>query len=147
MKVKFHKLREDVDVPRYHTDGSVAFDLAAAEDVSIQAGEVVLVPTGLVIETPKDFALVVVSRSSLPRKKGLTLPHGIGIIDQDYCGPEDEIKLQVRNFTDKVVDIQKGERICQAMFVRIEQVEWEETKNPHKQDSRGGFGSTEGYNS
>lgn len=145
MKVKFHRLREDVQVPEYHTGGSVAFDLRAAEEVTVESGGVVLVSTGLVIETPVGFVLVVASRSSLPRKKGLELPHGIGIIDQDYCGPEDEVKLQVRNFTSEAVKIEKGERICQGMFVRVEKAEWEESEKPHREESRGGFGSTAGY--
>lgn len=85
--------------------------------------------------------LVVASRSSTPRKKGLTPPHGFGVIDQDYCGPEDEIKIQVYNFSGDAVTIKKGEKIAQGVFVRVDKFEWEEVDNMDN-DTRGGFGST-----
>ena len=85
--------------------------------------------------------LLLASRSSLPRKKGLMIPNGVGIIDQDYCGPEDEIHIQVYNFTSAPVHIERGERLAQGIFVRIAQVEWEEVEEIGEK-SRGGFGST-----
>ncbi len=147
MQVKFHKLNPNVPTPAYQTDGSVAFDLAASQDMNIPPHEVVIVPTGLVIETPHGYALVLASRSSLPRKKGLNLANGIGVIDQDYCGPEDEIGILVRNFTEQNVEIKKGERLAQGMFVKVETADFLETEKPHSEQSRGGFGSTEGYQS
>ena len=81
------------------------------------------------------------NRSSAPKKKGLLCPHGIGIIDQDYHGEKDEIKFQVYNFTDQEVKIERGERIGQAVFVRVDVAKWEETDQMTEQ-SRGGFGST-----
>ena len=86
--------------------------------------------------------LTVASRSSTPKKKGLLTPHGIGIIDQDYCGPEDEIKIQVYNFTDEPVTIERGDKIAQGVFVRVDTFEWEEV-DVMTGESRGGFGSTD----
>lgn len=145
MQVKFHKLNPNVPTPAYQTNGSVAFDLAASEDVTIAPQAVVIVPTGLVIEVPHGYALVLASRSSLPRKKGLNLANGIGVIDQDYCGPKDELGILVRNFTNETVTIKTGERLAQGLFVKIETAEFLETEKPHAEQSRGGFGSTEGY--
>jgi dUTP pyrophosphatase len=85
--------------------------------------------------------LVVVTRSSAPKKKGLLVPHGIGIIDQDYHGEKDEIILQVYNFTDREASVSRGERIGQAAFMRVDQGEWDEV-NEMEKNSRGGFGST-----
>lgn len=144
MEVRFKKLSNDIPDPQYHTDGSVAFDFMANEDAVINPQETVFISTGLIIATPPGYALVVAARSSLPRKKGLSLPHGIGIIDQDYCGPEDECKLLLVNTTNEPVEIKRGERLCQGMFVHTEKAEFihdEDLSNP----SRGGFGSTEGY--
>jgi len=84
--------------------------------------------------------LLVTLRSSTPRRKGLLVPHGVGIIDQDYCGEGDEIMLQVYNFLDEAVTVQRGERIAQGMFVPIMQVNWNEVDEVGK--GRGGFGST-----
>jgi len=64
----------------------------------------------------------------------------VGIIDQDYCGPEDEIKIQMMNISKKKVKIEKGERIAQALLVKIARPNLIEKKIRAK--SRGGFGST-----
>jgi dUTP pyrophosphatase len=85
--------------------------------------------------------LVVAPRSSTPRKHGLSIPQGIGIVDQDYCGPEDEIKLQFYNFTNKPARVNRGERLGQAVLVKIALAQFEEV-NEIRTNSRGGFGST-----
>jgi dUTP pyrophosphatase len=141
MYVKIHKLDPSVAIPEFKTKGAVGFDLAASSDMHLPPREIALVPTGLVIEVPPGYALIIASRSSTPRKKKITMPHGIGIIDQDYCGPSDEIKIQVRNFTDEEITIKRGERIAQGLFVRAEQVTFEEILDLSA-TSRGGFGST-----
>jgi dUTP pyrophosphatase len=83
----------------------------------------------------------VAARSSTPRRKGLLVPHGVGIIDQDYCGPEDEIRVQVLNFTSWPVVVERGERIAQAILVSIARAEFVESTDLPV-ESRGGFGST-----
>ncbi|KXK11956.1 MAG: Deoxyuridine 5'-triphosphate nucleotidohydrolase [Microgenomates bacterium OLB23] len=72
--------------------------------------------------------------------------NSIGIIDQDYCGDEDEIKLQVLNFSEQPVTVEKGERIAQGMLMRIEKVDEFVVHNNMSEVSRGGFGSTGGHN-
>ena len=114
----------------------------AREDVEIQPREIKLIPANVIVETPQGFVLLITSRSSTPRKKGLTQPHGLGIIDQDYCGSEDEIKIQVLNFTDEAVKVERGEKIAQGLFVRCEQIKFEEIEKVENQ-TRGGFGSTD----
>ena len=84
---------------------------------------------------------LIAARSSTPRKKGLFVPHGVGIIDQDYCGPEDEVKVQVWNPTDREIVVERGERIAQAILVRIEKANWHESATTQA-TTRGGFGST-----
>lgn len=144
MKIKIQRIDRDLPLPQYETAGSVGFDLLARIDMSIEPGEIVLVPGNVIVETPKGYMLVVASRSSLARKKGLLAPHGIGIIDQDYCGPQDEIHIQVYNFTDETITVKRGEKIAQGVFVRVDTFEWEEVAQMEGK-SRGGFGSTGGY--
>ncbi len=133
---------KDLPLPVYETDGSVGFDILAREDVTIETGAIALVPGNIIVEVPRQYMLIVASRSSTPKKKGLSTPHGFGIIDHDYCGPQDEIKIQVYNFTDKVVTISRGEKVAQGVFVHIDKFEWEEVDHITAQ-SRGGFGSTD----
>lgn len=142
MKVRIQRIDKTLPLPVYETQGSVGFDLLARETVTITPGKIELVPGNVIIEVPKGYMLVVASRSSTPRKKGLTPPHGFGIIDHDYCGPEDEVKIQVYNFSNAPVTIERGEKIAQGVFVRVDQFEWEEV-NEIRKDSRGGFGSTD----
>ncbi len=147
MKVKITRLphAEDLPLPNFETAGAVGFDFIAAKDMEIPAREIARIPTGLVIETPKTYALIIAPRSSTPKKKGLDMPHSIGIIDQDYCGPADEILIQVRNFTDAPVSIHRGEKIAQGLFVRVDTATWEEVKTHEiASETRGGFGSTGG---
>lgn len=134
-------LKEGVLRPSYATYGSVAFDLGSSQDLIIKPKEVCLVPTGLIIRVPKGYFLMLAARSSTPLKKGLVLLNGIGVIDQDFCGPEDEIKLQVFNYTDSVVQVKKGERLAQGIFVPFARALWKPLKK-FKNKTRGGFGST-----
>lgn len=142
MQVKIFRIDKELPLPVYETSGAVGFDLTAREDTEIPAGEIKLVPGNVIVETPPGYALLVMSRSSTPRKKGLTQPHGLGVIDQDYCGPEDEIKIQVHNFTNESVTVYKGEKIAQGLFVKCERLEFEEVENIEN-ETRGGFGSTD----
>lgn len=145
MKVKIKRKDKTLDLPKYETRGSVGFDILAAEDTRVAANQIAMIPTGLVVQVPEGYMLVVASRSSTPMKKGLTPPHGFGIIDQDYCGPEDEIKVLAYNFRDEEAEIKRGEKIAQGVFVKVDAFEWDEVEQMDNQ-SRGGFGSTGGYN-
>jgi dUTP pyrophosphatase len=141
MKVKIKRIDPSLPLPEYQTSGAVAFDLTSRIDMTIAPKTLGLIPANVVIETPPGYMLMVSSRSSTPKKKGLLIPHGIGIVDRDYCGEKDEVMMQFYNFTDQEVSIAKGERIGQAVFVRIDKSEWEEV-NEMSAESRGGFGST-----
>jgi len=134
------KTLDGTPVPEYETPGAVAFDLRARKITVIKAKELGLVPTGVIIKTPPGYALMVYPRSSTPKKKGLLIPHGAGIIDQDYCGENDEVLLQFYNFTEEDVTVEQGERIGQGTFVKIERADFI-PYNPES-TSRGGFGST-----
>lgn len=140
MKVRITRLRADVSLPRYETDGAAAFDLAAAEDVVVPAGGVALVPTGLVVEVPPGMFLGIFARSSTPLRKGLMVANGVGVVDPDYCGPDDEVKIAVMNFTGEPVIVKAGDRIAQGILLEAPRVEWVE--GDPDAPSRGGFGSS-----
>lgn len=144
MKVSLKRIDSELPLPMYESTGAVGFDFVAREATVISGKSLGLVPANVIIEVPVGYMLVVASRSSTPKKKGLLTPHGIGIIDHDYCGPEDEIKIQVYNFRDEPVTIARGEKVAQGVFVRIDKFEFEEVTEMQR-ESRGGFGSTGGY--
>ena len=144
MKVTIQRLDKELPLPVYETAGSVGFDILARLDTVIEPHQLAIIPGNIIVEVPDGYMLTVASRSSTPKKKGLLTPHGIGIIDQDYCGPADEIKIQVMNFSDAAVHILRGEKIAQGVFVRVDAFEWNEVE-VMKKPSRGGFGSTGGH--
>jgi len=144
MKVRIKKVDSSVALPLYHTKESAGFDIAASKDTIIRPGEVAKIPTGLVIEAPKGHFLLIAARSSLPLKKGLAMANGIGVVDPDYAGPNDEVHIIVHNFTSQPVEVKKGERLAQGIFMPVEQAQWEEVEQLRDSD-RGGIGSTGGY--
>lgn len=128
-------------LPSYQTAGAAGFDLAASVEMTIQPGEVTLVPTGLIIQLPAGHFLGIFARSSTPLKRGLMVANGVGVVDSDYCGPSDEIKIEVINFTSVAVSVRPGDRLAQGVvlpFVRASWIETEGTSAP----TRGGFGAT-----
>lgn len=142
MDVKIKRIDKSLSLPKYETSGSVGFDILAREHTTIESKAIKLIPGNIVVEVPEGYMLIVASRSSTPRKKGLTPPHGLGIIDHDYCGEDDEVKIQVYNFSDETVSVEKGEKIAQGVFIKIDKVGWTEV-DEMKAESRGGFGSTD----
>ncbi len=141
MKTDIHRIDNSLPLPQYHTQGSCAFDFVARETTVVEPHKEAFVPGNLIIKVPEGHSLLVLPRSSLFRKKSLLIPNAPGLIDQDYCGETDEIKIQVLNMTDSPITIERGERIAQGLFVKSEQMEWREVEKPQS-ESRGGFGST-----
>ena len=141
MDVRIKRVDTDLPLPAYQSDGAAGFDLYCRVQTTIGPGEVALLPANVVVATPPGYMLLVAARSSTPRRKGLSVPHGIGVIDQDYSGDGDEIHVQVYNFTNRPVIVERGERIAQAVFVRVDRATWQEV-DTMEAPTRGGFGST-----
>jgi len=139
--VRIRRLDASVELPAYATDRSAAFDLATSADTVIAPGKVRLVPTGLVIEVPEGMFLAVFARSSTPLKRGLMIANGVGVVDSDYCGPADEVKIPTLNFTTQPVRVARGDRIAQGILLPSPRIAWEEV-GELSSTSRGGFGAT-----
>ena len=143
MRLRIHRLTDSAELPGYATDGAAGFDLAASEATTIQPGRTALVPTGLVIEVPAGMFLGIFARSSTPLKRGLMVANGVGVVDSDYCGATDEVKIAVFNFSAEPVTVNQGDWIAQGILLPVTRVEWDETGAPER-GARGGFGSTGG---
>ena len=141
MKVQISRIDKDLPLPKFETAGAVGFDLISRLDTTIPSKKLAFIPSNNIIKVPEGHALIIVPRSSMPRKTGLSFPHSIGVIDQDYCGDKDELLIQVQNMTDHEVVVKRGERIAQGLFIKIEKADWEEVDSIQI-SNRGGFGST-----
>lgn len=140
--VRITRLDSSIPLPRYETPGAAGFDLAASADVVVPPGAIALIPTGLIIQVPEGHWLGIFARSSTPLKRGLMVANGVGVVDEDYCGPADEVKVQVLNFTPNAVEVKKGDRIAQGLFIPVTRAQWHETAGDLREGSRGGFGAT-----
>lgn len=143
MNLRITKTDPRAVVPAYGTPGSAAFDLATIEDVAVPAGSQALLRTGLVFCIPEDHVLLILARSSTFRKFGVILANGVGVIDSDYCGPEDEVLISVLNPGTEDVEIKSGSRVAQAMVIHRPKLTFEE--GAPNAENRGGFGSTGGH--
>ena len=140
LTVRITRIHPAAVLPEYQTKDAAGFDLAAVADVTVEPGRVALVPTGLVIRVPLRMFLGIFARSSTPLKRGLMIANGVGVIDPDYCGPADEVKIAVMNFTAEPVVVRAGDRIAQGILLDAPRVEWVE--GTPGETSRGGFGSS-----
>lgn len=114
-------------------------DLYAAKDYEYKAGESFLIDLGVTIIFPPGFEAWLVPRSSTFKHYGIIQTNGIGIIDQDYCGPEDVWKMPVYALRDG--RIKKHTRIAQFRVIPSMCVDVSTTQTLGEK-SRGGFGST-----
>ncbi len=128
--------------PKYATAGSSGLDLMAhiEHSTSLAPLERKLIPTGLFLEIPNEFEAQVRPRSGLAINHGLTCLNSPGTIDSDYRG---EIKVILVNLSDKPYTINKGDRIAQIVFSKVEKIKWKE-EGLLSTSSRGdgGFGHT-----
>ena len=105
MQINIKRIDPSLPMPSYQTEGAAAFDIYSRIDITADPGNITRIPSNLIIETPPGYALVVTLRSSSPKRKNFIHPGGIGVIDSDFRGPEDEILIQVYNFSDQPVTI------------------------------------------
>ena len=140
-EVTIVRLDPAVPLPRYETGAAAGFDLASNADVTIEPGRIALIPTGLIIEVPAGHFLGIFARSSTPLKRGLVVANGVGVVESDYCGPADEIKVQVLNVTSQAVTVRRGDRLAQGVLIPYVKAEWREQASSDR-PTRGGFGAT-----
>jgi len=145
LPVKVYRVTPKAILPRRASEGAVGFDLFACEEYQFYPGQMHLVRTGLIMKVEFPYAAIIVPRSSLYLKKGLIMPNSVGVIDFDYCGTGDEIKVPLLNLSDELRYVREGERIAQLIFVAVAFPQIVEVDKVPEVNSRGGFGSTGGY--
>lgn len=145
IEIKVKRLSEefaDVQLPAYATDGSVGMDIRAAvqDELVIEPGKVVLVPTNLSVEIPKGYEIQVRPRSGLAANHSMGILNSPGTIDSDYRG---EIKIIMMNFGNEPFTIHRGDRIAQLVVSKVYHANIIETDNLNSsQRGEGGFGHT-----
>jgi dUTP pyrophosphatase len=131
---------DGLDLPTYMTPGAAGMDLhaALADDVVIEPGGIVLVPTGLEVAIPEGFEGQVRPRSGLAVKHGISLPNTPATIDSDYRG---EIRVPLINLGREAFRVSRGMRIAQFVVAPVARVTWDEVDVLPTTDRGGkGFG-------
>ncbi|MFB9221373.1 dUTP diphosphatase [Paracoccus cavernae] len=130
-------------LPDYQTAGAAGADLRAdlaGRDLTLEPGDVKLVPTGLRVEIPHGFEMQVRPRSGLALKYGVTVANAPGTVDSDYRGPLGVILV---NLGREPFVIAHGERIAQAVIAPVVQARYVMAETLSESDrASGGFGST-----
>jgi len=124
------------------TDGAAGMDLYAAVDgdLTIGAGEIAIVPTGLEIAVPAGYEAQIRPRSGLAVKYGLGMPNAPATIDSDYRG---ELRVPLINLARDPFTIVRGMRVAQLVVAPVVRVTWNEVAElPPTPRAAGGFGHT-----
>lgn len=133
-----------LQLPKTSTSEAAAVDLQSVEDITIEPGARAIIETGLIIRAPRNHCMLVMSRSGLAAKHGVFVLNSPGLIDRDYCGPNDTIKVILQNSGTAPFAVSAGDRIAQLKLDPFDIVEWDEQESANfaGQASRGGLGST-----
>lgn len=142
MKLKLKRVRTNAILPKHQTKGAAGFDLHAAIDEKyiLKSGERCSISTGIAIELPENYVLLIFARSGLAYKHGITLTNCVGVIDSDY---RDEMSVLLINNGKEDFVIEPEMRIAQGVIIKHEIAEWEEVDELNETArGKGGFGST-----
>ena len=141
MIVRFRRLSEAARAPARAHDGDAGYDLHAAEAVLLGPGERASVRTGIAVAIPDGHAGLVLPRSGLAVRHGISVVNAPGLIDAGYRG---EVRVLLLN-TDREqsFEVAAGDRIAQLLVVRVEGPQLEESAELDETGrGGGGFGST-----
>lgn len=140
LKIKMQKM-SDLPTPSYAHVGDSGVDIFAAEDSTLNPMERKLIPTGLKLEIPRGYEGQIRPKSGLAINNGIVPVNTPGTIDSSYRG---EIKVPLINLSNQTFHIEKGKKIAQIVFTKVEEAVFEEAEQlVETSRNQDGFGSTD----
>lgn len=136
IQIKYHA---DIE-PLQQKEGSDWIDLRAAEEVKLSPNQFKLIPLGVSMKLPEGYEAHIVPRSSTFKTWGIIQTNHMGVIDESYCGDDDQWMMPV--LASRAVIIHKNDRICQFRIVKKQPKILFQEVDSLGEESRGGFGST-----
>ncbi|OGG49156.1 hypothetical protein A3G63_01000 [Candidatus Kaiserbacteria bacterium RIFCSPLOWO2_12_FULL_52_8] len=140
MEMLIRRMEKDLPLPEYKTARAAAVDLYVRESAVVPPHSTFAFHLNLAIQLPPNHFGLMAARSSL-FKRGLVLRNGIGIIDEDFAGDEDECRANIYNFTEEPVTVERGDRLVQLIVLPFDRVVWKEVDSLGN-TNRGGIGTT-----
>lgn len=138
--IRIKYFSDKIEKLAYIENKSDWIDLRAAADVSLKKGDSALIPLGVAMELPAGYEAHVVPRSSTFKNFGIIQTNHMGIIDESYCGNDDQWHMPVLAVRDTEIHI--NDRICQFRIMRHQPVIHFKETVELRHNNRGGFGST-----
>lgn len=140
VEIKIKYFNDELERLRYIDGKSDWIDLRAAETVTLKKGDYCAIPLGVAMKLPEGYEAHVVPRSSTFKNYGLIMVNSVGIIDNTYCGPDDQFHMPVYATRDTVVHF--NDRICQFRIMENQPPVTFIEDDLKLESNRGGFGST-----
>lgn len=138
--IKIKYFSDEIEKLCYVDGKSDWIDLRAAKEVEMKKGDWVLIPLGVAMELPKGYEAHIVPRSSTYKNFGIIQANHMGVVDESYCGDQDQWHFSALAVRDTVIHV--NDRICQFRIMEHQpQIVFDEVENLGN-SSRGGFGST-----
>jgi dUTP pyrophosphatase len=140
VKIAIQLLDDGLPMPAAAHPGDAGVDLSAREPAKLEAGDRATMPTGVAVAIPPGYAGLVVPRSGLAARHGISVVNGPGLIDTGYRG---EIQVVLINLGTKPFIIERGDRIAQLVVIPVSEPEFTVVQElPESERGSGGFGST-----
>lgn len=140
MQIQIRYFTDQIEPLCYVNGKSDWIDLRASETVELKAGEFCLIPLGVAMKLPKGYEALIVPRSSTFKNFGIIQTNSMGVIDESYCGDNDQWRFPALAVRDTVIHV--NDRICQFRLIKHQpSLEFVSTESLGGVD-RGGFGST-----
>jgi dUTP pyrophosphatase len=140
MEILIMRLDPDLDLPSRAHPGDAGFDLSAREAVDLAPGEWATIPTGIAVAIPEGHAGLVVPRSGIAARHGISVVNGPGVVDAGYRG---EVQVVLINLGTVQFRVERGDRIAQLVVVPIASATLTEVAElPESARGPDGFGSS-----
>lgn len=131
---------DEIEKLTYIDGKSDWIDLRAAKEMELKAGEYAMIPLGVAMKLPEGYEAHIVPRSSTYKNYGLIQTNHMGVVDESYCGDNDQWHMPVYALRDTVIHV--NDRVCQFRIMEHQpKIVFEEVEALDAPD-RGGFGST-----
>ena len=139
-KIQNKYFTDEIEKLTYIDGKSDWIDLRAAKEMELKAGQYAMNPLGVAMKLPEGYEAHIVPRSSTYKNYGLIQTNHMGVVDESYCGDNDQWHMPVYALRDTVIHV--NDRICQFRIMEHQpRIVFEEVENLNAPD-RGGFGST-----
>ena len=140
MQIKIKYFTDKIDKLTYIDGKSDWIDLRAAEKIEIKEGEFKLIPLGIAVQLPQGYEMNIVPRSSTFKNFGILQTNSFGVVDESYCGDNDQIFFPALAMRDTIINV--NDRICQFRITEHQpKIEFNEVETLNNLN-RGGHGST-----